>query len=372
MVPLLAAAAALHPLRAQTKTSVLPFIGSAPETGLQYGVAFMRTMRADDSLGTRPSSVVGNLVFTAKSQTRGFLEYDVWSPGNERRTLVTVIAAQFPLNFHGTGDDTPEASTPFEPLQLDASIQRHRKRGSARWNYLGARLVVTQPKTNIIVLGGTCDSLGCPIIGPALHEPLTDFGPPLTGIGYRMLLATMGRIHDSRDNLFAPRRGRVLDISLGLGGLDIEERRNTGVLLRTQVDARWYRETSRGGVWALQGLLLGNDGDVPIDQLVLFGNNRINRGYTMGRYRDHWMAASQVEWRSPVRLANERLGFAAFGGVAALGPELGRLFTGRPLPSGGAGIRFRLDRDARSSVRVDYARGVSGQSGLYVAFNEAF
>ena len=72
--------------------------------------------------------------------------------------------------------------------------------------------------------------------------------------------------------------------------------------------------------------------------------------------------------RSELEDLTRELGVAAFGGVAYLPSAAG---DNRPLPSGGAGLRFRLDPRTRSTIRVDYARGASGQSGLYVAFNEA-
>jgi hypothetical protein len=44
----------------------------------------------------------------------------------------------------------------------------------------------------------------------------------------------------------------------------------------------------------------------------------------------------------------------------------------RFLPSYGLGARWLLFERSRSTVRVDFGRGTSGASGLYVAFNEAF
>jgi hypothetical protein len=343
-------------LTAQARTVLLPFLGSAPETGGQYGVAVLRT-RSSDSAGTRPSTLMANAIGTQKAQVRAFVEYDAWSPGNERRSLFTAVFSVFPLPYHGTGDDTPDESEPIEPIQLDVSFARYRKRAADSWRYVGLRGL-----TSITTLSFVPDAV----------SEASSFGLPLTNVSYLMLHGTVGRLHDSRDNLFAATSGRVLDLSLGVGALDIKEREAAGVLLRLQADARWYRETKRGSVLAAQALLLGNDGDVPIDQLALLGNSRINRGYTMGRFRDHWMAASQVEWRSPARMFNNRVGVAAFGSVAVLGEEVLQLGAGRLLPAGGAGIRFRLNRSTRSTIRIDYARGRDQQSGLYVAFNEAF
>ena len=51
---------------AQWRTSVLPVLGSAPETGGQFGVALFRMRHPDDSLGTRPSSLIGNAIVTTE------------------------------------------------------------------------------------------------------------------------------------------------------------------------------------------------------------------------------------------------------------------------------------------------------------------
>lgn len=82
---------------AQSAGAILPALGSAPETGLQYGLAYLRAWQPDDTLGTRPSSRMGNAIYTAERQFRSFFESDRWSPGNERRRQWGVIAMAYPL-----------------------------------------------------------------------------------------------------------------------------------------------------------------------------------------------------------------------------------------------------------------------------------
>ena len=79
----------------------------------------------------------------------------------------------------------------------------------------------------------------------------------------------------------------------------------------------------------------------------------------------------QAEYRAPLI---GRLGWAAFAGGGSVGRRPGALVDGdaRFLPSYGVGARWVLFDRSRSTVRVDYGRGASGASGLYVAFNEAF
>jgi len=41
-------------------------------------------------------------------------------------------------------------------------------------------------------------------------------------------------------------------------------------------------------------------------------------------------------------------------------------------PAGGAGLRIKVDRQARMNIVVDYAFGAGGASGFYLAVGEAF
>lgn len=331
--------------QAQWRTSVLPVLGSAPETGGQFGVAVFRTRQAQDSLGTRPSSLIGNAIVTAKGQRRAFLEYDRWSTGNARRLQVLGVASEFPLPFYGFGDNTPDTPMAYEPRTFELSITRSRKRGEATWRYAGLRVV----DTRVIFIDSTA------------NVPFLD---------YTLLLASLGVIRDSRDNVFAPTQGRVFDVTISAGpnwrGVSNGDQ---STLARLRVDWRRYRSLPNGGVLAGQVVINESTEEFPLDQVALVGHHSLNRGYAMGRFRGRGMLASQLEYRSATRLWNDRLGAAAFAGVAFLSGEGS---TGRPLPSGGIGLRFRLDPRTRSTIRIDYAKGASGQSGLYVAFNEAF
>lgn len=356
---------------AQWRTTLLPVIGSAPETGGQFGVALFRTREAIDSLGTRPSSLIGNAVLTTKGQQRAFLEFDRWTTGNERRTLATVIVSRFPLPFWGTGTYEYRLEEPvdYEPVTLEFGLTRQRKIGRATWRSLALRAVDVHVDESYSGIDLSCDiiSPSCPF-PPA--DSLADYGLPLLSYPYRMLSASLGIVHDTRDGLFAATRGKLLDISLG--GSAVFANSEISPLLRLRVDARGYRPMPNGAVLGAQLVLQGNDGEPPIDQMALVGHHSLNRGYTMGRYRDAWMAAGQMEWRSRDRWWGNRLSVAGFGGAAFIGPSISQLYKGEVLPSGGGGIRFRLDPRTRSAIRVDYAFGAKGQSGLYVAFNEAF
>jgi hypothetical protein len=360
------------PLAAQTpwKTTVLPVIGSAPETGGQFGAAIFRTLNPDDELGTRPSSLMGNVIATTKGQQRLFLEYDRWTPGNARRTWATAIVSRFPLPYWGSGYDTFEEPSDYEPVTLELAVTRHRKVGRATWLNAGVRAVVVGVDRVPFESGFCPPPLICVAEESTVPFASYDFGRPIAAYPYQMYLGQVGLIHDTRDNLFAPSSGRVVDVSIGVARLN--QNGYADKLVRTRVDLRAYRPLARGSVVGVQAVVTGNDDFVPIDQMALLGHHTLNRGYTMGRYRDQWMASTQLEVRSGAFGWNDRFVLAGFGGGALLGSAMRELGKGRVLPSGGAGVRFRLDPRTRSAIRVDFAVGASGQSGLYVAFNEAF
>jgi outer membrane protein assembly factor BamA len=343
------AAPPAHTARPPARTVILPYLGSAPETGVQYGATIFRVRQPADS-GTRPSSAQLFANYTAKSQARAFLEVDRWTAGNRWRTTARVEWQRFPLPYYGFGDAAPasaeELYTPRGVLAL-ATVQR-RVRG-ALYAFGGYRYqdvdVVQTADTGVLRRGAVVGSEGGRV-------------GQLQG----------GALWDSRDNVFAPYRGAFVQVTGSAAaaafGSEFDFR-------RVVVDARRFLALGEGRVVAVQGVVETTGGAAPFDQVSLVGNSNYLRGYTRGRFRDRHLAAVQAEYRAPLA---GRLGWAAFAGGGRVTSRVGDLVGGgaRVLPSYGLGARWLLFASSRSTVRVDYARGADGQSGLYVALNEAF
>lgn len=329
------------------RTVVLPVLGAAPETGAQYGVALFVT-RSSPAQSTRPSSMVGNAVRTAKAQTRVFFDVDRWTAGNQWRVLLNSSWQEFPLLYYGNGDSAPDsAEEAYTPRGTELALTVQRRIGPAVWLQAGARrveqaIVRTEPGWSLA---------GDSIVGSS---------------GGRTVLAVVGVVADSRDNLFAPARGHLVELTASSAHRAIGSEFD---FQRVRLDARGYRTLGRAHVLAGQFLVQGTGGEAPFDQLALVGSSSTMRGYAAGRFRDRWLTTAQVEYRSPLV---GRFGASAFGGAALLGSSIDDVAKSRLLTTYGAGLRFRLDKVARSTVRLDYALGAAGQSGLYLAFSEAF
>ncbi len=348
MLSLAAQPSADTAVAASRRIVVLPVLGAAPETGAQYGVALFVTRTAASAEPTRPSSIVGNAVRTAKQQSRVFLDVDRWSAGNQWRVLLNTSWQEFPLLYYGNGSDAPDsAEEAYTPRGTELALTVQRRVAPAVWLQVGARRIEQA------------------IVRTEPGFALTDGSIPGSA-GGRTVLASVGVVADARDNLFAPASGHLVELTAssanGSFGSEFD-------FQRVRLDARVYRTVGTGHVLAGQLLAQGTGGAPPFDQLALVGSSSAMRGYAFGRFRDRWLTSAQAEYRSPLV---GRFGAAVFGGAAVIGANANDLSNSRVLPTYGAGLRFRMDKVARSAVRVDYALGTAGQSGLYVAFNEAF
>ncbi|MBB3700927.1 BamA/TamA family outer membrane protein [Flammeovirga yaeyamensis] len=113
-------------------------------------------------------------------------------------------------------------------------------------------------------------------------------------------------------------------------------------------------------------------GDVPFTDMSLIGSPFDLRGYYLGQYRDKTSAFMMAEYRHMINSKSKllsRLGFAAWGGVGMVGPDLWN--PGGVLPNFGAGLRVEVQ--PRMNFRVDLGRDpLAGQNLIYFNMTEAF
>ncbi|NLR94195.1 MULTISPECIES: BamA/TamA family outer membrane protein [Flammeovirga] len=113
-------------------------------------------------------------------------------------------------------------------------------------------------------------------------------------------------------------------------------------------------------------------GDVPFTEMSMIGSPFDLRGYYQGQYRDKSMGYAMAEYRhmfnSKSKLLN-RLGFAFWGGVGMVGPEVYN--PGGVLPNFGGGLRIEVQ--PRMNFRIDVGKDpIANQTLLYFNMTEAF
>ncbi len=332
---------------ARRRIQPLPALASAPETGLQFGATVLAVWEPPAVFKTRPTSLTASALRTSKAQTRLRIDAEHWSRGNARRVAGSLQWQKFPLPYFGTGDRTPDSAEEiFTPQGVEATFAVHQRIAHA-WYATGG---VRHLNQRIVVDSGGV--LSTTAVTGRTGGVLTEW--------------STGLVTDTRDNLFAPRRGRWVQLAYARSVDGLVSDYSYGTL---RLDARSYHVLTGEHVLATQVQVVGVDGRAPFDQLALVGNSDILRGYARGRYRDRTMTAVQAEYRSPVR---HRVGAVAFAGAGTVAPAWNDLGSRRLLPTYGVGLRVQLDRRLRTAVRADYGRGRDAASGLYIGFNQAF
>lgn len=106
---------------------------------------------------------------------------------------------------------------------------------------------------------------------------------------------TVGRVFDSRDNIYDPHEGKRIGYSVewaGLGG-DFDFTKFTG-------DWRYYYRAGGENVWALNLGAGWADGDMPLSQRFSMGGNDGLRGYEDDQFRGNSMLKATLEYRFPI------------------------------------------------------------------------
>lgn len=329
------------------RTRPLPSVGSTPETGLLFGATVLRVCDPPASRAARPSTFVVYALRSAKQQTRVGIEGERWTTGNARRYAAGVTWAEFPLPYFGIGDRTPDAAREiYTPRGIEA-YAIFQQRLSTSW-YLNGTVrhlsrTIRTDTTGVLRLGAVTGTRS---------GPITELSAAL--------------IADTRDNLFAPRTGRFVQLSYARSVDGLASNYSYG---RSKADARVYHTLAGAHVLAAEATITGFTGSVPFDQMALAGSSEILRGYERGRFRDKWLGAAQGEYRSPLF---RRLGGVAFAGAGIVAPSLRAVSRRVLLPTYGVGLRAQLDSAQRTGIRADFGFGRGGASGLYLGFNQAF
>jgi hypothetical protein len=196
---------------------------------------------------------------------------------------------------------------------------------------------------------------------------LTNANVPLPSADVDLRTASLGPHveRDTRSDQFYPRSGSWFDFVIGFAGEAIGGRRTYQMY---QAAFSTYTSLSPRQVLATKINSCLAEGNVPFFDLCLLGQYQDIRGYQTGQYRDRAMLTAQAEYRLELW---RRIGVVAFGGAGEVADGFDKFTGGSILPSGGAGLRFRLTRENHVNLRADYAWG-KNSSALYISIAEAF
>ncbi|WP_148910319.1 BamA/TamA family outer membrane protein [Sphingobacterium allocomposti] len=332
---------------------VLPAVGYAQESGLEYGLAGTYNFYLDKAdMNSRTSNITLIGTLTTKQQKNIKLLTDIWTKNNDYHILSELRYRDWPFNFYGLGSDTWLADEDFLEQQLvRAKIDVEKK--VAPNLYAGVNANFEHFKFEDREPGGIFDR------------------PDVIGqTGGRYLALGVSTLFDTRNNTTYTTAGMYARLKYayapGFWGGD----NFSGS--QWEADIRSFWKLSRPLTLAGQVLYRGTFGkDVPFYTYRDLGGDMSMRGYYLGRYKDKNYATAQAELRYRFMPRFGVVGFAGTGGTFSEKHDL------RLVPSFGAGIRYFFSLEHNSTIRFDYAfgeqrPGEKRQSGFYLSISEAF
>ncbi|UFH56273.1 BamA/TamA family outer membrane protein [Spirosoma sp. KNUC1025] len=336
---------------ARPHVSFYPTLGYAPETSFEFGLSALYLYHArNDTLHNRLSEIQAFSFFTLRGQYGINLDHAIYGDNDRWYFLGRGRIQRFPLLYHGIG---PHAES-SHPATVDAfSIQfRERAMRRLRPNLFGGLEVDFQQLSRIDFQQPD---------GHAHDLPIGSQGTSNLGLG-------LGLIYDSRPNALNPRKGFFAEIAY----LNYGQSRSQSLSFNSLfADVRMYHTLRPNQVLAWQVYSNLMTGDVPFNQLALLGGENTMRGYYMGRYRDKFYSAAQVEYRWLPLTFSRRFGAVVFAAVGTVAPSLSQFQLDHLLPTAGTGVRYLLFKKKDVFLRADM--GITREGiGFYILTGEAF
>jgi len=327
----------------------IPILYYTPETRWAGGLAALLTFRTrGQSDEIRPSQITLGFAYTQEKQVLLYLPFQFFSKDESWQTYGELGYYKYVYQYFGTGNDTRKA----DEESYDVTYPRLRVnvlKEIATHHYLGFRYWWDDYQIKRLKEGGLLEQ----------NHTTGSRGGTISGAGLVWNF-------DSRDQLFYPRNGVWTEVELFFNRKELGSDFN---FFRFSIDATTYLSKKPGGVWALNGWLVANSGDVPFQQLAFIGGPKKMRGYFEGRFRDKNLWTLQAEYRMKIR---RRFGAVVFAAAGAVGPELHRLFSQQPHATFGTGLRFMLSTKDKINLRLDVAGNDMGAFFPYLTVKEAF
>ena len=325
-----------------------PILFYSPETRLAFGAAASYIFRFADALPEDPPSSISPLIlYTLEEQFNVLLSTTLYLKNGSYRVDGEARVRSYPDRFFGIGNQTihrkSELFTSHSTKLSLSLLRRIRNNFRLGLKYDFSKWDIRETKFEGILEGGTISGSN---------------GGWYSGLSLLLNL-------DSRDHIFSPARGEMIDLSLGLYNRLIGSQFNFG---NHFLDARKYIPILSSHVLAFHSRLHWQTGNVPFLKLAKLGGNSNLRGYYEGRFRDTHLFLFQAEYRMPLIWRLGLVGFTGWGDVARQWSS----FTLDNLKhSFGFGLRYLFSKSEKIYLRFDFA-WAEEVFGFYVSVFEAF
>lgn len=330
----------LHP----TSISGFPVLFYLPETSLAFGALGTTSFNIGKERSFRPSQVLLSFAYTLKKQVLIFAPYELYYKQKWKMEGELGYYKYF-YNYFGVGSNSKKEN--LETFNADFP----RVINTLSYRVIPTSFVGVRVHVDRFTLKNR-DSL------------LLSDSP--TGVNGGLLVsAGLTYSLDTRNDIFYPTKGTYVNF--------ISEFSSNRVLSTFdyslyQVSASHYYTFVPRHILATNITTGTIVGDAPFFSYFYFSSSKLARGHADRRFIDRNLAVIQSEYRFPIYKRLRGVAFAAFGNV---GETYGAIFSKNMKLSGGAGLRFQMNKKIMNHLRLDVAGSKEGVQ-FYLTVGESF
>jgi hypothetical protein len=311
----------------------IPIVSPAIGSGLVPVVGYI-TPLAPRKPGVTPSTFgVAGLI--TNNSSRGFvIGTDLYLSHSRYEVESGYARGSLDYNIYGEGYINGSAGLKL-PLEQTGQAYFIKALRRIPWNiYVGGRFFTGSSLLTLKPASGNLPPIP-PDVG--LHTSLRSLGAE----AYR----------DTRPNHFYPVKGSLLDFTADVFAQPLGSKYS---FQSYKFTFNKYFSLPKKQVLAYNLYYCATGGSPPFYAQCIYGTNNELRGYTAGRYFDHFMIATQVEDRLELPW---RFGVVGFVGIGAVTPGATQFRSNQFLPAGGTGLRYMLSKPYHVNLRTDFAWG---------------
>ena len=181
--------------------------------------------------------------------------------------------------------------------------------------------------------------------------------------------------YNTRDQPYRPYKGIYIDLIVRSNRKWLGSEKSA-IQLKTELRKYWGLSQKNPeqvlAYWFWATYLL--HGSVPYLELPGTGSDnqqRLGRGYTIGRFKGPSFVYNEMEYRFPIT-RNKLLSGVAFINLQTASDQLRTKLFRYLEPGAGGGLRILFNKQTRSNLCLDYGIGNYGSHGVFVGLNEVF
>ncbi|MBN1819616.1 MAG: hypothetical protein JW833_02805 [Prolixibacteraceae bacterium] len=328
-------------IKKNKKVSILPVpaIGYSPETKTYIGAVTLFTIKnLDDSL-TRTSNTEIEFNYTWNKQVILETGWNYFSEKEKWFSRGVIHYSKYPDLYYGIGAKTNadnEVNFQSNRFNLESELFRNIKNNL----FLGFGISYTD-------------------YSRIEYSENQNIFPELKGqntTGFSVVF-----LNENRNNILSPTQVSFFEFNNSFNF-------SSSFYFQAKLDFRKYFRM-RNNIIAGRIFHTTISGNPPFYNYALLGGDKFVRGYYLGRFRDKNFSTFQMEYRTNLFW---KIGFAAFGGISSVYNNFHNIEKDNFKPNAGLGLRFLIDKEENTNLRIDYAIGSQKQSGFYISFGESF